>query len=341
MYIIKDSKRLFLLVLLSLMMIISACGNSEEVVEESEENGSEQVYKMKLGHANTEGDPNDVAANYFADLVNERAGGRVEIEVYPGGTLGDWRELIEGLHLDQNEIVIESVGTLNAYSDLANIDAVPYLYKDVDHFMNVWQSDVGKEILEQVGEDADLKLLAPQYRGARIVTSSKRFENLDELKGLNIRAPGIEMYIETWNQLGANPTPMALTEVYTGLQQGTVEAQENPVVNSYYFGFYDVNDYLIMTNHVYSATVFMFADDYFNGLPEDIREIIEEAALEAGEYRSNYVLDIEEEYVGKFEEQGVEVIYPDLEPFHAAFDGFVDEHFPYLVEYTDRILEID
>src|SRR5690606_32619273 len=120
------------------------------------------------------------------------------------------------------------------------------------------------------------------------------------VKGLNIRAPGIEVYIETWKHLGANPTPMALTEVYTALQQGTVEAQENPLANSFDFGFHEVAPYLVLTNHVYSATVFMFNKDYFNNLPADIQEIIEQAAKEAAEYRSQYVLDVEAEYLQKY-----------------------------------------
>lgn len=303
--------------------------------------GDGEVIKMKLGHANPPGDPKDVSANKFAELVNERSEGRVEVEVYSGGTLGDWRELVEGLSLGQNEIVLESIGTMNAYSDFANIDAVPYIYRDFDHFTKVWNGEIGQEIMDKVGADSNIKILGPQYRGGRIVTSKRPFSNLEEVKGLDIRAPGIDIYIETWKQLGANPTPMALTEVYTGLQQGTVEAQENPLANSYDFGFHEVAPYLIMTNHVYSASVFMFDQDYFDALPADIQEIIEQAAKDAAEFRGQYVLDIEEEYLQKYIDDGAEVIYPDEESLRGAFDGFLEEKFPYLAETVERIIAVE
>src|SRR5690625_2546687 len=151
----KNRFTLLLVVSALFALLLAGCGGNGEAEEapSADQNGSEEsaeradttdspeadaaddeVYKMKLGHANPPGDPKDVAANYFADLVNERADGRIEVEVYAGGTLGDWRELVEGLSLGQNEIVIESIGTMNAYSDFANIDAVPYIYRDFDHF---------------------------------------------------------------------------------------------------------------------------------------------------------------------------------------------------------------
>lgn len=340
-------KGLLFMLACSFLLIAAACSSSDtggggaSGGDSGSAGADGEVITMKLGHANPPGDPKDVAANYFADLVNERAEGRVKIDVYNGGSLGDWRELVEGLKLGQNEIVIESIGVMNAYSDLANIDAVPYIYRDYDHFMNVWKGEVGQEILEKVGADADLKVMAPQFRGARIVTSKRPFTNLEELKGLDIRAPGIDMYIETWKHLGTNPTPMAITEIYTGLQQGTVEAQENPMANSFDFGFHEIAPYLVMTNHAYSATVFMFDQGYWDALPADLQEIIEEAALEAAAYRSQYVLDIEEEYMQKYIDAGAEVIYPDVEEFMAHFDGFVEEKFPYLSEYVERIIAVE
>ncbi|NEU32632.1 DctP family TRAP transporter solute-binding subunit [bacterium LRH843] len=338
----KRKWTLLFIVFALLSLLLVGCGGKEAGGEaEGEKASEEKVYKMKLGHANPPGDPKDVSANYFADLVNERSDGRIQIEVFPGGTLGDWRELVEGLSLGQNEIVIESIGTMNAYSDFANIDAVPYLYRDFDHFTKVWKGEIGKEIMDKVGADSNIQILGPQYRGGRIVTSKKPFSNLEEIKGLDIRTPGIDMYIETWKRLGANPTPMALTEVYTGLQQGTVQAQENPLANSYDFGFHEVAPYLIMTNHVYSASVFMFDQDYFNALPEDLQEIIKVAAEEAADYRGQYVLDIEEEYLQKYIDDGVEVIYPEDTEIIAAFDGFVEEVFPYLSETVERIRAVE
>ena len=177
------------------------------------------------------------------------------------------------------------------------------------------------------------------YRGAREVTSKKKFTTPDELKGLKIRVPSQQIYIDTWNVLGASPTPLALTETFTALQQNTVEAQENATIESYGFGFYDVCDYLIKTNHVYSTDVFTFNRDYFNKLPQDIQEALEKAAKEASDYRTQMSLDMETEYEQKFKDKGVEVVDIDTEPFKAKFDGFLDEYYPDYVDWANKVAE--
>ena len=160
---------------------------------------------------------------------------------------------------------------------------------------------------------------------------------MDEARGLKIRAPNIQMYIKTWQALGASPTPLAITETFTALQQGTVDAQENPVVECYGHGFYDVCDYLILTNHVYGADVFVFNEQYFASLQDDIQTAIEEAALEAAEWRNNVAVEMEKEYVEKFKEKGVTVIEPDVESFRNKLDGFIEREFPDLVPWVDKI----
>lgn len=298
---------------------------------------SEKVIVMKLASANPVGDIKDLTAKKFAEYVGEKTKGRVKVEVYSGGTLGDWREAIEGLGLGVNEIVLESIGGLDAYSKLANIDAIPYIFRDYEHFNKVWNGSIGLEIMDKVGQEGHFKILGPMYRGARIVTSKKKFENLAELKGLKIRAPNIQVYIKTWQSLGAAPTPLALTETFTALQQGTVDAQENPTIESYGHGFYDVAKYLILTNHVYSADMFIFNDQYFNNLPKDIQSAVEESAKDAAKWRNEFALKSEAEYVQKFKDKGCTVVTPKVEEFRTQLNDFTEKEFPYLVDYVNRI----
>lgn len=321
-----------LIALIVLVAFLVGCSGGTE-----KKANDDQVIVMKLASANPTGDIKDLTAKKFAEIVAKKTNGKVKVEVYSGGTLGDWREAIEGLGLGVNEIVLESIGGLDAYSKLANVDAVPYIYRDYDHFIKVWYGDIGKEILDKVGQEGHFKILAPMYRGARIVTSQKEFTNLAELKGLKIRAPNIQVYIKTWQTLGAAPTPLALTEVFTALQQGTVEAQENPIIESYGHGFYDVCKFLILTNHVFSADMFIFNDKYFNNLAPDIQKAIEESAKEAAQWRNELALKSEAEYVQKFKDKGCTVIEPNREEFIAQFSNFTEKEFPYLVEYVNRI----
>lgn len=125
-------------------------------------------------------------------------------------------------------VMCESIGTLATFTPMANIDATPYLFRDYDHFMETWNSDVGEEIKETVGEESGFKLLGGTYRGPRIVTATKERKNIEDFKGFKLRAPNLEMYLETWKWMKAAPTPIAMTETYTALQQKTVDRAGKP-----------------------------------------------------------------------------------------------------------------
>lgn len=343
-------KALGLLLAASMVVSLAACGGQKtdttaptagEKTEASTENTGE-VIKMKLANPNPVGDVKDLASIKFAELVKEKTNGQVEITVYSGGQLGDSRDTIEGLGIGTNEIVIESMGTTDAYTSLASIDAIPYLYRDYEHYQKVAFGELGAKIRDEVGEAGGFKLLGAMYRGARVCTTKKKFTTPEELKatGLKIRVPNQQVYIDTWKLMGTNPTPLALTETFTALQQNTVEAQENATIESYGFGFYDVCDYLVKTNHVYSTDVFIFNRKYFDNLPEDIQKALNEAAMEASEYRNDISREKEAEYEQMFKDKGVEVVEIDTTPFMKLFEGFVSEYYPELTDWATEIAAV-
>ena len=343
-------------ILMSLAMILTlfaGCGKTEAPAEtpaapaapaETVDSGAtaqEPVVTLRLAHCNPEGDPTDLEAKKFAELVGEYSGGKVAVEIYPNAILGDWTELLEGLSTGICDIMIEGYGDLEGYSIMGALDAVPFVYNSYDHFMNVWYGEVGDAFQQKTLEDSGIRIFGAAYRGARIVTSTKSFTNADELAdlGLKIRVPALNMYTRTWEYLETNTTPISLNEVLTCLQQGTVEAQENPCIMSYNYGFYDVCDYLVKTNHVYSATTFMIDDDLYSSYDADIQEAIFKAAEESGQWVSEYIRDIEGEYFAKWEEEGCTVIDPDRESFAAKLDGMVEAEFPELMDYVEMIKE--
>ncbi len=320
----------------------SASGSAAASGSTAEVENTGEVYEMKLANPNPVGDVKDLASIKFAELADEYTNGQVKITVYSGGQLGDARSTLEGLSIGTNEIVCESIGTLDPFTSLANFDAVPYMYRDYDHYAAAFlNGELGEEVKEAVGEDGGFKLLGGMYRGARVVTTKKKFTNPDELAkvGLKIRVPSQQIYIDTWNVLGTSPTPLALTETFTALQQNTVEAQENATIESYGFGFYDVCDYLVKTNHVYSTDMFIMDRDYFNGLPTDIQEALTKAAKEASDYRTQMSLDMEAEYEQMFADKGVEIVEVDTAPFIEKFDGFVDEYYPDFADWAAKVAE--
>lgn len=324
-----------IMVLLLVVTLVTGCSSNSN--QPSTGGEKKEVTVFKLANGSAIGDERDQSLQEFAKLVDQKSNGTMKVEVYSGGTLGTWRDTIEGLEPGIVQIVCESIGTLEAYSPTASIDAYPYLYKDYEHYKKIMlNSEIGEKIMQKVGEEGGFVLLGPSNRGARVMTSNKKVEKVEDLKGVKLRAPGIQMYIKTWEYLGASPVPMDASEIYTGLQQGTVDAQENPVMYSYGNAFYDVCDYLILTNHVFSTDVFIFNDDFFNKLPAEQQQVFREAAKEAGDFRTKLVEEKETETIKLMEEKGMEVITPDLTGFYAKLTDFSKE-FPNLADLVAEI----
>lgn len=357
-------RKIAMLLALGMVLTTVACGSSgtgssgssAEAVEEAaaeesvaEETGAEKTdsaetdgepVTLVLGHTNSETDSRQTEVLKFKELVEERTNGQVLIEIYPGGVLGNQQEETEGLKLRTQDILVEGYNIVSFYSDYCN-DTLPYLYDNYDHFMACWyDSEVG-DMWKGYAADAGFTVFAPAFRGFRVTTSNKKFTNADEIAGLKIRVPGGDVWSKTWEQLGAQPTPMDLSEVITGLQQGTVEAQENPVLLSYSYGFADVVDYLILTNHVCGADVFIMDSDRFSELSEEYQEIIVEAAEEAAKEISTYNYEEEANYIQMFADKGVEVIEPDLESIRSKFATFVEDNFPENTEVVEAIRKVE
>ena len=263
------------------------------------------------------------------------------MDLYGGASLGSTTEVLEGMSVGVADIICESVGTLAPFTELANIDAMPYVYSGYDHFMNVWSSDLGEEMKDTIGQAAGFKLLGGAYRGARIVTATKAMETVDDFKGFKLRAPNLDVYVKTWQWMGAAPTPMAMSEVYTALQQGTVNGQENPMVDSMNYSFDEVCKYWIKTNHVYSCNLFMMDLNYFNGLPEDIQAAVKEAAEYAGQQISEQQADKDAAAEQALKDENCTVIEVDIPSFIAKFDGFAEANYPDLADWVARIKELD
>lgn len=194
------------------------------------------------------------------------------------GSLGTTSEVLEGMKFGVANVMCESIGTLATFTPMANIDATPYLFRDYDHFMETWNSDVGEEIKETVGEESGFKLLGRHIQRSPYRNGNKGNEKYRGFQGFKLRAPNLEMYLETWKWMKAAPTPIAMTETYTALQQKTVDGQENPMTDSLNYAFDEVCKYWIKTNHVYSSNVIIMDREYFDALPEDIQQAVREAA---------------------------------------------------------------
>lgn len=345
------SKKLLALLMACLMLaaMLAGCGGQGSGTQSGENSsgaagtgtqtsgGGAPEYQWKMALNSTEGDNAYDTGALFAEKVKELTDGRVEVTLYGGASLGSTTEVLEGMSVGVADVLCESVGTLAPFTPLANVEAMPYMINSYDHFVKVWHGEIGEEIKEAVGDAAGFKLLGGTYRGPRIVTATKEMHTIEDFKGFKLRAPNLEMYIKTWEWFGAAPTPMAMNEVFTALQQKTVEGQENPMVDSLNYSFDEVCNYWIKTNHVYGCNVIIFDKAYFESLPEDIQA----ACAEAAEYAGKEISAAQAAKDAAAEEaliaEGKTVIEVDNEAFAEYFKDFAATNYPDFADWVARI----
>lgn len=328
----------YLAFLLAAVMTVglTACGG-DGAADKSSADG-EDTYTLKMHMSVGSNDPVYASAEKFAELVTEKTNGNVKFELYPSSSLGVTQDCLEGLSMRACDVVYDSMSNLSTWTELANIEALPYMYNDVDHFRTVWEGEVGEKIREDVGNDAGLKIMGCGLQGVRVMTSNKPVTKVEDVNGLKIRVPTIDVYLKTWDWLGAATTPLAGSEIFTAMQQGSVDAQENAYPTCVGLSLQECSKYVTETNHVYSMTTFVMDQAFFDSMPAEYQAAIEEAAMEAGKLCTDLIVENADVAKQAFVDQGCKIYEVDIAEWQAAMDGFLEANFPNLVEYYDMIL---
>ena len=298
-------KRFKLLVLAMTAMIsigaLTGCGGGSD----KGNGGKNSAVTLKIGHVEPEDRSTHKALLDFKKNVEERSKGRLKIEIYPNGSLGGDVQLTEAVATGSLDMALPSTSVLTTYSDEFGILDMPYLFKSAQSAFAAMDGDVGKTLAEKV-KAKGIDILGYTYNGPRSTTSKvKPIEKPEDLQGLKMRAMESPIFIDYYKTLGANPTPMSFTELYTGLQQGTVEAQENPPSLTFANKFYEVQKYSSIDEHVHNFLAFLINDNKFKSLSaEDQKILTEEAKKYVDEQRKMELKDNEKaikdlETVGK------------------------------------------
>lgn len=243
----------------------------------------------------------------FQEQIQERSGGRIAMKLFPNGVFGGDRELTEAIQLDNLQMTAPSSSPLAAFSPSMNVWDIPYLFDDREHAYAVLDGEFGTGLLTEL-EDVRLKGLGYWENGFRNLTSHRTgIASPEDLRGIKVRTLENTTQIRAWRALGASATPMAFTEVYTGLQQGTIDAQENPLPLIVTQKFYEVQEALVMSNHVYTPSPLILSKAFFDRLPSDLQDLVEEVGAESVAYcREQSVVD-EEEAFHVIEDAGLEI----------------------------------
>lgn len=298
---------------------------------------SKDVTTIRFGHDAAETNERHVAVKHFKELVEEKSNGEMEVIIFPSDQLGSESEKVESVTL--NDLQMVTASAFSQYDQRIGVFELPYLFESYEKAWEVLDGEIGKELAEPFLED-NLRILTYFENGFRHITANKPIENLGDLRGLKIRTPEFPISLSTFSALGANPTPMAFGELYMGLQQGTVDAQENPVANTYASKFNEVQNHLIMSGHQYIPMPVAISEEFWQSLTAEEQKIVEESALETAEFHRDLVTNKEEQIIEELEESGMTVIYPDTKLFEENVD-IVYENFKkkFGEEFVDRVIE--
>lgn len=322
----KWFSRLLMGVVLPSVLVLGACGGGSGGSSSSSDNGSssqpetntetetenaaadgidELVIKAGVGHNET--NPQSQGLLKFKELVEERSGGKITVNTYFDATLGDDLQMTEALQAGTQEMTIPSTSPLTGIVPQFGIFDFPFIVNNSEEADALLDGPIGQKVAALV-EDHGLIALGYWENGFRQMTNSKvAIEKAEDFQGLKIRTMQNEVHLDAFKEFGANPTPMAFSEVFTALENKTIDGQENPLPTIRSSKFYEVQDYLSLTNHVYTPYIVLFSKQIWDGLSEETQTIIREAAIEAGQYQRQLNREEDQASLEYLKEQGMTV----------------------------------
>lgn len=272
---------------------------------------------------------NGIYAKYegqFAKLLEERTGGAVKTSVFAGGALGGEKDILEGMHLGSVQVSLIGL-TLIPFLDVI---WGPYVFRDNDHAHKVLDGEIGQGWKDRVlKESGGLRLIDYVYFGPReLTTKNTPGKTPAELKGLKIRVMEAPIYIATWRALGASPVPMAWPEVFTGLQQGTIDAQENPLELIVSNSLFEVQKYASITNHVRPFRFLLVSDAAFSKLSKEHQQIFTDTWKEVSKLIEKDYISSDQQYLDTLKSKGMTIVEPDLAAYKEATKDVWKEFMP-------------
>lgn len=301
-------KKLTGLLLLLLVLILAACGRPDEGGSSGGEGGDGEKFTIRIAHLVPEEQSSHVAALDFKEKLESESDGRITVELYPNGQLyGSDREAIEAVQLGNVEMTIPAVAAMASFNEKFQVFDLPFLFNNNEAAYKALDGDLGQELMADL-ENNDLKGLVFGENGFRHVSNNEGpIESPADMEGLKMRTLESPLHTDTFNAFGANASPFAFGELYTALQQGTYDAMDCPISLYYTNKFYEVQDYLTLTGHVYAATALLMNNDYYNGLPEDLQELLTEASEEFRDQQRELAQQQDTEFMEKLEEEGMQI----------------------------------
>ena len=280
---------------------------------------------VMIGYENNPGEPIDLACNEWKRLVEEKSNGEMIVEIFPSSQLGSKDNIIDQAMAGDCVITLANGAFFQdrGVKDFGVVFA-PFLFENWEQLDKLAASDWFAQKKAELS-DLGLTILTGWHYGARDTMTTKKVVTAADIKGMKIRVPNNSLQVKGMAATGAVPTPMSLGEVYTALQQGTIDGLENPLTVLYNGAYQEVCKYLILDHHILDYTCWVMGTEFFNTLTPEQQQILIEAGNEAGVYNNNMLEETTAKALEDLKAAGVEVVDFDRDSFVAASESFYED----------------
>jgi tripartite ATP-independent transporter DctP family solute receptor len=294
--------------------------------------------KLKWAHVYETTEPYHTEALWAAGEIKKRTTGRYEIDVFPASTLGKETDINQALSLGTVDIIYTGMAFAGRTYPPMSIASGPFIFRDYNHWQAFRNGPVFRELAKGYEDKSGHRIVGYTYYGQRHLTANKMVTKPEDMKGMKLRVPDAPLFVMFPRAVGANPTPIAFAEVYLALQNGTVDAQENPLPTIDAKKFYEVQKYIILTGHITESLVTIVAGGTWAKLSDADKKIFSDVLWEASSRATNEIADAEAKLVTDFEKRGKTVVRVDRGPFIQAVQKAVTApDAPWPKELYDRV----
>lgn len=308
------NKLILVVVAAFLMLALAACSKDGKEAE-GEKGNSDKPIEINVAYGNQPGEPIDLMAKKWKELVEEKSDGKLSLKLYPSSQLGSEKDVVEQAIMGNNVIIFTGYDFLMDYVPDAGILTAPYLTDDFDDLLYLTTTDWFADLTSRLNDEGIDIVNTNTIYGKRQLMTKDPVLTPDDLKGMKIRVPNNQMYIKSFEALGATPTPMPLADMYTGLQQGLIDGAENPLPVLSASKTQEIVKNLTLTEHTKIMSPWITGTKFIKTVPEDLVQILKEAGNEAGEYGRTITEEEAETVLKDFEDQGIAIHEVDLAPF--------------------------
>ena len=303
---------------------------------------AETTLRMGWTTADSEVDPYAITARYFAEELEKAAPGEFDVKFFPNHQLGDDTEMLQGMQLGILDAAVITGTQISTIDSSFQLNDLPFLYANSEQAHDVLDGEIGQELMQNLESQGIIGLGFAEAGFRHTINNERAITSPEDFSGIKLRVQPSDLYIDSFRALGANPAPLAWSEAFTAVQQGTVDGLEIPLPVIFANKYPEVTDYLSLTSHTYNALGLLISKQALNSLSENMQNIVRDAATKAIERQRETVGANEEEILSKIKEQGMEVneienVDAFRERVTSVYDGYRDA---IGADLLDRTLEL-